>query len=152
MLKQAHAVLYYTKQVLGDSFHEGLDVRSYCSDEQRQQIADLVTDSILNGKTFMKDESRAKYSTRESLRRYVVGMVKNWFDKSKELNGGIKHSAKAPGTRRHQKDEVIKNLKIMRKQLQDSGNAEALAEIDDAISARIAELEAQKPNGSSTAA
>jgi hypothetical protein len=151
MLKQSHAVLHFTKQVLGDSYQEGLDVKTYCTDAQRAEIADLVTDSILAGETFMKDESRAKYSDRTALRRYVVGMVKNWFDKSKTLNGGSKHVAKAPGSRVFQKDEVLKNLRIMRKQLEDAGNEAALAECDAEIASRIAELDSLPNNVNSIA-
>lgn len=151
MLKQSQSVVFYTKKVLGSSFEEGLDVRSYCSSEQISEIVDLVADSIINGETFMKPESLKKYSTRNAMRRYAAGMVKNWFDKSKELNGGIKHSAKTPGTRRHHKDETIKNLKIMLKHVKGSKNNQAILEVQEAITARIAELNLEEQSRSSVA-
>lgn len=143
MLKQSESVVHFTKKVLGSYFQPGLDVASYCTPDQVAEIVDLVTDSITNGETQMKESSINKYDTRHKLRRYVAGMVKNWFDKSKELNGGITHTAKSPGTRKYQKDEVIKNLKIMLKVLESNGNHEGVAEVQEAIDNRIAELKSE---------
>jgi hypothetical protein len=143
MFKQSESVVHFTKKVLGSYFQPGLDVASYCTSDQVAEIVDLVTDSITNGETQMKESSINKYDTRQKLRRYVAGMVKNWFDKSKELNGGITHTAKSPGTRKYQKDEVIKNLKIMLKVLKSNGNHEGVAEVQEAIDNRIAELKSE---------
>ena len=138
--KQVDAVIHYTRQVLADAFQDGVDVKTYITKEQKSDIALLVTDSILTGETQMSDESRAKYQDEDKLLRYVHGMVKNWFDKSKELNGGVKHAYKNPGSRAGQGDAKLRELKALRGQLVTAGNDAGVAKVDEFIAKRVAEL------------
>ena len=138
--KQVDAVIHYTKQVMADSYQEGVDIKSYITKEQRSDIELLVTDSILTGETQMSDEGRLKYQDQEKLLGYVRGMVKNWFAKSKELNGGVKHEYKNPGSRAGQGDAKLKELKALRGQLVTAGNTAGVAKVDEFIAKRVAEL------------
>ena len=138
--KQVDAVIHYTKQVMADSYQEGVDIKSYITKEQRSDIELLVTDSILTGETQMSDEGRLKYQDQEKLLGYVRGMVKNWFAKSKELNGGVKHEYKNPGSRAGQGDAKLKELKALRSQLVTAGNDAGVAKVDEFIAKRVAEL------------
>ena len=138
--KQVDAVIHYTKQVMADSYQEGVDIKSYITKEQRSDIELLVTDSILTGETQMSDEGRLKYQDQEKLLGYVRGMVKNWFAKSKELNGGVKHEYKNPGSRAGQGDAKLKELKALRGQLVTAGNQAGVAKVDEFIAKRVAEL------------
>lgn len=145
MFKQSEAVSHFTKQVLGASFQDGVDVKSYITEDQKQQVIDCVTSSIMENGTKISDEAKAKYSDQKSLRRYVAGMVTNWFNKSPGLNGGGKYETKAPGTRKGSQDEVVKNLRILKKQLTEAGNTQGLAEVESALAERLSQLEAAKP-------
>ena len=145
MLKQSQAVSHFTKQVLGPNFQEDVDVKTYITNDQKQQIIDLITISIKEKGTQISDEARAKYYDQKSLRRYVAGMVTNWFNKSKELNGNTTYETKNPGSRKSSSDEVVRNLRILKKQLTEAGNTEGLAEVESALAERLEQLEAAKP-------
>jgi len=138
--KQVDAVVHYTKQVMADAFQEGVDIKTYITKEQRSDVALLVADSIITGETQMSDEARVKYQDQAKLLVYVHGMVKNWFAKSKELNGGVKHEYKNPGSRAGQGDAKLKELKALRGQLAAAGNDAGVAKCDEFIAKRIAEL------------
>ena len=138
--KQVQSVVHYTQQVLGDRFQVGVDVKSYATKADIAEIANLVADSIQTGETQMSDEGRAKYAEGDKLLSYVKGMVKNWFLKSKELNGGVKHEYANPGSRAGQGDAKLKELRLLRKQLETAGNTEAMARVDEFIVARMAEI------------
>jgi hypothetical protein len=138
--KQVDAVIHYTKQVLADQFQPGVPVASYVTKEQRSDIALLVADSIITGETQMSDEARTKYQDQAKLLVYVHGMVKNWFAKSKELNGNVKHEYKNPGSRAGQGDAKLKELKALKANLVAAGNHEGAAKCDEFIAKRMAEL------------
>jgi hypothetical protein len=138
--KQVESVIHYTKQVLGDRFQDGVDVKTYVTKDDVKAIVEGVTSSIENGETQMSDEARAKYADSAKMANYVKGMIKNWFLKSKELNGGVKHEYANPGSRAGRGDAKLKELRLLKKQLEDAGNAEAVARVDEFIIARMAEI------------
>jgi len=141
-MKQSDSVIFFTKLVLGEAFQPGVAVTSYVSKDERSQIVDQVTKSIATFETDMKEESRVKYADPKALRGYVTGMVKNWFDKSKVLNGDVKHAYKNPGSRAGQGDAQLKALKTLRSQLKDEAD---IARVDAAIELRATQIAAEKP-------
>lgn len=103
--------------------------------EVRSAVVDLVTQSIIDGDTEFSADAHAKHTTPDAVRKYVVGLVNNWFRKDTRLNGGTKYEAKNPGSRQGLGDPQIKELnKLM--QL----HPEAKADIQAAIDARKAEI------------
>jgi hypothetical protein len=104
--------------------------------EQLKEIYELVTDDLAAGNAAFSDDAKAKYSTRDLIRKeYVPGMVSNWIRKDLRLNGGEKYETKNPGSRAGQGDEQLKNLKALKAQ-----HPEHAAEIDVEIEKRVAEL------------
>lgn len=141
-LTQHAAVVAATKLILGSDFQEGVDIKTYVTKEQKSAITDEVTRMLAEGEAELSKEARAKYDDAKKLRSYTAGMVTNWFLKSKELNGNTKHEIKNPGSRAGSGDEKVKQMRALRAQLVAMGNDDAVAKIDEAIKARLAEIKA----------
>lgn len=142
-MKQATSVVLFTKSVLGTSFQTGDAVKSYITDAQIEEITDAVTASIANGETDLSDAARTKYSDAKALRRYVKGMVGNWFNKSKELNGDVKYEAKNPGSRAGSGDKAVAETKKLMATL--DPESDGYARCQEFIDNRLAEISKSKP-------
>jgi hypothetical protein len=144
MLNQHQAVVQATKQVLGSRFQSTTDIKTYITKEERAQVVQLVVAGFVNQEVEMTEESKVKYSDLKSLTNYTNGLVTNWFNKSKELNGNTKWEAKNPGARAGSKDEQIQEMKVLKQQLEAAGNTEGVAKVAAAINTRLTELKATK--------
>jgi len=137
-MSQSRSVIEATVSVLGEGFRPGVPVLSYITKAQVSEVVDLVTQSICEGLTDFSAQAKTKYNTPKLVRTYVVGMVNNWHRKSKELNGGMVYTPKNPGSRQGQGDAELKELKLLRKALQErNAKPEAIAKVDEAIQARL---------------
>lgn len=143
-LTQHSAVVQVTKAHFGERFVPGSDVKEYATKADKQAIAAKIAEMMLEGAVELSDSAKAKYgeSAETLTSKYVVGMVTNWFNKSKELNGGSKYETKNPGSRAGSGDAQIKEMRLLRKQLEALDNAEGVARVDQAIAERISELRA----------
>ena len=141
-LSQHQAVVNATKTWFGERFRDKVDIKTYATKSDRQAIALAVAEGMLSGDVELSDSAKAKYADSiESLTsKYVMGMVTNWFNKSKELNGGTKYEIKSPGSRAGGSDDQIREMRKLKKQLETLGNTEGAARVDAAITARLAEL------------
>jgi hypothetical protein len=144
MKNQHQAVVSAAKEVLGTRFQAGVDIKSYVTKEERTKVIALVVAGFMAGEVEMSDEARVKYSDAKSLTGYTNGLVTNWFNKSKELNGGVKYEAKNPGARAGSNDEQIQEMKLLQKKLEAAGNVEGAAKVAAAIVGRLEELKATK--------
>jgi hypothetical protein len=137
-MKQNDAVFSAVQNTTGEtSFSNAVSL----SKDEFAQVVEQVTDGIESGEVDFSDEAKAKYDSRDKIRKYVVGMVKNHIRKDKRLNGGTKYEAKNPGSRAGSGDEQLKNLKALLSTLTSEEDKEAVqAEID----ARKAQLQASK--------
>jgi len=144
-MTQSESVVFFTKQVMGDSFRPNQPILEYISKDQVSKIVDAVTASILEGGTDFSAQARVKYDEPKKVRSYVVGMVNNWHRKGKELNGGGVYVPKNPGSRAGSGDAELKELKLLKKALTErNAKPEALAKVDAAIAARLEALGASK--------
>jgi hypothetical protein len=141
VMTQHDSVVHFTKLVLGDRFQEGVDVKSYATKADQQEVSHLVTGSMLEGGTFVSDEAKAKYGA-DLRSKYVMGMIKNWWNRSKLLYGNNPYEVKNPGSRTGQGNEKIRTLRAMLVKLE--GNAEATARIQAVLDTELAELAASK--------
>ena len=146
MKNQHQAVVSAAKEVLGTRFQAGVDIKSYVTKEERTKVIELVVAGFMAGEVEMSDEARVKYSDAKSLTGYTNGLVTNWFNKSKELNGGVKYEAKNPGARAGSNDEQIQEMKLLQKKLEAAGNVEGAAKVAAAITRQLEELRATKAN------
>ena len=75
------------------------------------------------------------------LKAYVSGLQSNWLRKDKELNGGVKYTAKNPGSRAGSTDPAIKAMRLL---LDSQTDATKRTEIQGYIDARLAEIKPVK--------
>lgn len=145
-LSQHAAVVQVTQAHFGEKFIPGSDVKEIATKADKQAIAAKIAEMMLEGAVELSDSARAKYGESAEIltSKYVVGMVTNWFNKSKELNGGVKYETKNPGSRIGSGDEQLKELGLLRKQLLQIGNEDGVKRVDEAITARRAEIQAAK--------
>ena len=141
-MSQHQSVVFFTKQVLGNRFESGKDVKEYGTKDDKRKVAELVADGMLRNEIELSPEARSKHTgTRDGLiSKYVMGMVTNWWNKSKELNGGEKYESKNPGSRTGSGDAILKELRELRKHLVAVGNESGVVKVDQAISDRMVEI------------
>lgn len=146
-MKQREAVFQATTSTLaahGIEFSAGTNIREVMTAEIRSEIADRVTALFQEGQVELKstESNQSKLQDVAKLRNYVTGLITNWFNKDPNLNGGVKHQVKNPGSR--QSDTQLKEMRLLRKQLALKGDDVAIARVDAAIAERINELGAAK--------
>jgi hypothetical protein len=145
-ISQRQSVENAAQTHFGDRFQAGVDIETYATKEDQRAIATLVAQGMLEGTVELSESASAKYATSglEFLtKKYVMGMVKNWFDKSPSLNGNTKHVIKNPGSRAGSTDATVKTLRDMIKL--NANDAEAVARIQVQLDAKLAEIKASKP-------
>lgn len=140
-ITQHQAVMNATKTYFGNKFQTGVDIKSYATKEDRKAIAMAVAEGMIEGKVELSAEAKAKYGSDINVlvSKYVAGMVTNWFNKSKELNGNTQHTIKNPGSR--SQDPQLKNLRLLLTKYEGKPEADA---IRAAIANRLAELKPAK--------
>jgi hypothetical protein len=106
------------------------------SKEQRSQVNAILFEGFRSGKITIEREF-----SDSDLKSYVSGLQSNWLRKDTRLNGGIKYTAKNPGSRAGSTDP---QLKAMRALLTTDISAEEKAEVQTYIDARVNELAATK--------
>ena len=147
MKKQITAVVEIVKTVLGSNFINKKPVLSYISLEDKQKIVDLVFNGFLKEEIALSSRKKRDISAisdvdkkMRKLKQYANIIVNNHLNKCKLLNGGIKHKIADPGSRFGNKDEVVVELKKLRRLELSQECYEAVKEIDLAIAYRKAEL------------
>lgn len=131
-IKQVDAVIEAVKSVLGDAFVPGVKVE--LTKEQRASVVAMVTEGLTSGTVQFSPEARAKHEAAGTIKTYVGGLVTNWLAKSPELNGGVKHEIKAPGSRSESNE--LKQARALKAYLESRG------EDVTAVDSFIAKLEA----------
>lgn len=135
MLSQHEAVVKFTKEILGERFVAG-DVKEIATKTDQRNVATRIAEEMFAGKVVLGDGARAKFgeSVETLVKGYVMGMVKNWWNKSLELNGGV------PWETKGSRDGVLKELRALKTKLGIEGNTEGLARVEKAIQDRLEEL------------
>lgn len=97
------------------------------TEEQKRAVHGKVFLAFKSGETVKSSGGQDD----ASLLKYIPGLVNNWVRKDLRLNGGVKYTAKNPGSRSGGGDEVIRNMKILLANVTDPGARKAVqAEID----------------------
>ncbi len=117
-------------------------MKSLLTPEDKKEIRSIIFEMSRNNEIAYKESFDLANKTDVQLNKYVSGLVDNHIRKTKEFNNGDVYKIKNPGSRAHQSDDQLKNLKILSGQYQD--NPEALAEITQAILDRKAVIAASK--------
>ena len=139
MLSQKQAVTNAVLAVLPD-YQLGGEVvlKDIMSKSNKQEITSIVTQGFIVGEVSLSNEAKAKYLHDESaLASYTSSMVDNWVRRNPDFNNGRAYAPKNPGSRAGQGDDQIKALRALKKQMDDPAT---IAEIDEAIQQRLAEI------------
>lgn len=138
-ISQKESVFQAIVELTGtDSFSEKVKLSS----NEKNQVAEIVTTSIMDGLTEFSEAAQAKYSTAILIKnKYVKGMVDNWLTKDTRLNGGTPYKTKNPGIRHGSTNPEIKELQKLKTTLT---NADHIAQVDAAIEAKKNALQAEK--------
>jgi hypothetical protein len=102
------------------------------SKEQKEVVYKTLQEQFLAKQVTYEGEL-----TPENVRKYIPGLVNNWVRKDTRLNGGGKYVPKNPGSRAGSGDQ---SLKAMRTLLTQTTDADARAEIEQAIKERQAAI------------
>ncbi len=103
------------------------------TEEQKRAVHGRVFLSFKTGETVKSSGG----TDDASLLKYIPGLVNNWVRKDLRLNGGVKYTAKNPGSRSGGGDEAIRNMKILLGAVTDP---EARAAIQAEIDKRMEEI------------
>lgn len=103
------------------------------TEAQKREVHDRVFMAFKTGVTVKSSGG----TDDASLLKYIPGLVNNWVRKDLRLNGGVKYTAKNPGSRSGGGDEMIKNMKIL---LGATTDPEARLAIQAEIDKRMEEL------------
>jgi hypothetical protein len=137
VLSQRDSVIAVTKSIV-KGFDNSEGILNIITTDQRRVVIDTVTEMAAEGSCFLSEEARAKFDTSKKLRSYIASMVTDCFMKDIRMNGGVKYVAKNPGSRCS--DGQLKDLEVLKKLLEASGQVEGLANVEAAIAKRKEEL------------
>ena len=149
MTSQKEAVCNALLSVLSARGHEyelngEASINSVLTKDDKAKVRAIIFEGFRSGEISMTDDAQEKYADDTEMNKYVNGLVNNWIKKNPEFNGGDKYVPENPGSRTGQSDDQIKALRALKKTTND---ATAIAEIDEAIEARLAEI---KPSATVT--
>ena len=131
MMKQKDAVYQAVINVCGE-----VDGAFNPTKEQRAEINNILFEGFRSGKIALDKEFDDA-----GLKVYVSGLQSNWLRKHPELNGGVKYTAKNPGSRTGSTDPQIKAMRIL---LSTKTDATERAEIQSFIDRRLSEIKPAK--------
>ena len=137
---QKEAVFTAVSSVLtenGVTIKDGENFSTYLNREYRGQVTNILVEGFNSG-TIKLDKS---FATEVELRTYCSGLTSNWLRKDARLNGGIKYSAKNPGSRVGSGDAQLKAMRLL---LSTKTDASEKAEIQSFIDARVAEIKVSR--------
>lgn len=124
----------------GVHFEDGMNVAPIMTREYRAVVNAILFEGFRSGSIQLDRE----FNDTE-LKAYVSGLQSNWIRKDTRLNGDTKYVAKNPGSRQGSGDAQVKAMKAL---LTTLTSDEDKAEVQQAIDARLAEIEATKPKAS----
>jgi hypothetical protein len=136
MLSQKDAVFNAISDIFAEDGRE-IEGKVTLTKEERSRVTDLIVSGIEDGDVVFSESAQAKYDTPEKIRHYVRGMIGNWLTKDTRLTGGEKYIPKNPCSRAGQGDEIMKNLRLLLKTINDP---EQKAHVEAEIEKRRNEL------------
>ena len=143
MIGQKTAVVNTILSVLKDRGEEyvlngEVNLKDVLTKQDKDKIKSILCEGFHKKEINMTEEASSKYVGNESpMKTYVNGLLNNWIRKHKPFNSGVGYSPKNPGSRTGSKDEVIKNLRLMKKTTTDES---VLEEIEKCIQERLLEI------------
>jgi hypothetical protein len=136
-LSQKEAVFTAITSVFGEfSIPVEGNVGETITKEQRSMVNAILVEGFSKGEIEL-----SKTFDDKGLKKYASGLTSNWLKKDLRLNGGIKHTAKNPGSRTGSSDPELKSLTALYSTLETD---EEKTEVMGYITARKQTLTAAK--------
>lgn len=115
-------------------------VSEVLTDADKATVRGILFDQFRNSEISYKAEFQTKVDSDTELKKYISGLTNNWIRKYKPFNSGVAYVAKNPGSRAGSSDEQMRELKKLLNQVRATGNTDAISEVEEAITARAAEI------------
>lgn len=109
--------------------------------DDKSAAREILFTGFRNGEIEYKEGFDSKVNDDTELKKYVSGLLNNWMRKDKELNCGEVYKTKNPGSRAGSADPQIKELRKLLKVTESESDKKA---IQDAITARLAQIKPEK--------
>jgi hypothetical protein len=113
---------------------------SLLTSEHKKQLRAILVEGFKAGEIAMTEKAQAKYlatGQETALNKYVSGLLDNWIRKNPEFNNKLKYITKNPGSRAGSGDDQVRAMRNLKKTTNDQS---VIAEIDEAIAERLAEI------------
>lgn len=149
-MKQREAVYQAVVSVLESNGIEFIQGKSNAAQlltkEMRSEVHRIVVAGFESGTVKLKEtqSNHDKLTDSAKLSSYVTGLITNWLNKDPDLNGGLAYQSKNPGSRAGSGDTLVKEMRLLKKQLEAAGNLDGVAKVEEAIEDRVKELKAAK--------
>lgn len=138
---QSDAVYASVVETLAENditFETGMRVQDFLNKEIRATIKAKVLTMFSNGLVRFSDQ--AKLQDTKYMSSYVSGLITNWTNKDRRLNGGTKYQAKNPGSRPG--DATLKAMLAVQARFE--VGSEEYEEIQKAIEDKTSEISSKK--------
>jgi hypothetical protein len=138
---QADAVYASVVETLAEYsivFETGMQVQEFLNKEIRAAVKTKVLNMFANGLVRFSDQ--VKLQDTKYMSSYVSGLITNWTNKDRRLNGGTKYQAKNPGSR--PVDATLKAMLAVQARFE--VGSEEYEEIQKAIEAKNVEISNKK--------
>lgn len=123
------------------SFTEGDDVKDMLTASMKKEVRKMLLSGFSNNTIATSDGFTSKFNSETELNKYCSGLISNWIKKDTRLNGNNKYQVVNKGIRAGHGDSQVKEL---RKLLKVTSGTEAEQDVAAALSARIAQVKAEK--------
>jgi len=124
--------------------------KDLCTSDLRKAVTLDIMAAFKAGQVeFKATEANAKKVASEpELRKYISGLITNWFNKDPRLNGGVGGSSASTGTKssggRMSSDPEIKRLRNLHKTLVAAGKSLEASTVEAEIVGRLTAVKASK--------
>lgn len=139
-ISQKEAVFSAVTSVLSEAgiqVDEGSNYAESLTRELRASVTQILVEGFNSG-TIALEKS---FEDESALRTYCSGLTSNWLRKDTRMNGGMKYTAKNPGSRVGSSDPQLKAMRVLLSTQEDESKR---AEIQSFIDARVASIKAAK--------
>ena len=123
-----------------NQLNEGTPAKELLTDAEKYDIKEQLVSGLMEGDIVFSDVAKAKHDTPQKVKSYVNGLLLNHLNKDKRLNGGVKYTAKNPGSKTGTRDEKLKALKQLLSVTPESQRSV----VEEAIEQRMQEIAAEK--------
>ena len=124
--------------------------KDLCTSDLRKAVTQDIMAAFRAGQVELKatDANAKKIASDPELRKYISGLITNWFNKDPRLNGGTGGSTASTGTKssggRLNSDPEIRRLRNLHKTLVAAGKSVEASTVESEIASRLTAVKSSK--------